>query len=71
MASVRISGNWRNPAKMEWGGAPEIDAQGRIERSLDLPDEALQAIEKEIARGGVEGTVYLPNGARVNWLLDR
>ena len=71
MATVRINGNWRNPNKMEWGGAPEIDEHGRIDRSLDLPEEALQAIEKEIARGGSEGTIYLKDGARVNWLLDR
>jgi hypothetical protein len=71
MASVRISGNWRNPNKMEWCGAPAVDERGRIDRSLNLPEEALQAVEKEIARGGTEGTVYLQNGARVNWFLDR
>lgn len=57
MASVRISGNWRNANKMEWGGAPEIDADGRIDRSLNLPEEALQAIEEEIARGGASNAI--------------
>lgn len=70
MATVRISGNWRNPNKMEWGGAPEVDDEGRIERSFAMPEEAFLAIEQEIARGGHEGAVVLENGGRVNWFLD-
>ena len=70
MATVRISGNWRNPNRKDWAGAPEVDASGRIERSIDIPEEAYQAIEREIARGGGEGTVYLQDGTRFDWLLD-
>ncbi len=71
MASVRISGNWRNPNKMEWAGNPPIDTNGRMERSLDIPEAAYQAIEREIAKGGLEGTVYIKEGVRVDWLVDR
>jgi hypothetical protein len=28
MATVRISGNWRNRGKMEWAGAPALDSRG-------------------------------------------
>ena len=72
MATVRISGNWKNASKMEWGGAPEVDASGHIDRSIaTIPAAAYDLIEKDLARGSVEGTVYLPDGARVNWFLDR
>jgi hypothetical protein len=71
MTTVRISGNWKNPNKREWAGAPAVDRQGHIERSLDIPEEAYQAIERELAKGGPEGTVYLPNGSRFDWYLDR
>jgi hypothetical protein len=71
MATVRISGNWRNRGKMEWAGAPAIDPSGHIERSLDIPEKAYELIERGIARGGSEGTVYLQDGTRFDWLLDR
>jgi hypothetical protein len=71
MASVRISGNWRNPNKIEWGGAPEIDTDGRIERTIDMPEAAYRAIEQAIAAGNVDGTIQLDRVTRVNWSLDR
>ncbi len=71
MATVRISGNWRNPNKMEWAGAPSIDDDGQIERTIKLPEGVYEAIEDAIARGNVEGTVVLPGSARVQWQLDR
>jgi hypothetical protein len=71
MATVRISGNWRNPNKMEWGGAPTIDDDGQIERTIKLPAGVYEAIEDAIARGEVEGMVVLPDNARVQWQLDR
>jgi hypothetical protein len=71
MATVRISGNWRNPNKMEWGGAPEIDENGEIERSIKLPAGVYEAIEGAIARGDIEGTIILQGGSRVQWQLDR
>lgn len=71
MTTIRISGNWRNPNKMEWAGAPSVDDQGRIERSIELPEEAFQALEREIAKGGLEGFVFLKDGTRFDWFLDR
>jgi hypothetical protein len=71
MATVRISGNWRNPNKKEWAGAPAVDDSGRIERSLKLPEAAYQAIEREIAKGGTEGIVQMPDGTRLEWFLDQ
>jgi hypothetical protein len=70
MTTVRISGNWRNVHNMEWAGAPEIDADGRIERSIPIPEEAFVAIERQIAKGGLEGTAVLPTGTRFDWFLD-
>jgi hypothetical protein len=70
MATVRISGNWRNPSKMEWGGALPLDEDGHIERSLALPEGVYEAIEDGIAQGNVEGSIYLPAGTRVQWSLD-
>jgi hypothetical protein len=72
MPTVRISGNWRNPNKKEWAGAPVLDANGKIERSNAIPEEAFQAIEKAIAKGGGnEGTVFLKDGTRFDWFVDR
>ena len=71
MATVRISGNWRNPNKMEWGGSPAIDDDGRIERSIKLPAGVYEAIEEAIAKSQTQGTVYLDAGQRVDWFLDR
>ena len=71
MATVRISGNLRNVNVKEWYGEPKVDDQGRIERSLPIPEEAYQAIERQIAKGGMEGIAFLADGRQCNWLLDR
>jgi len=71
MATVRISGNWRNPGKMEWGGAPALDDQGKIERTVQLPAGVYEAIEEAIAKHQVQGSVNLGTGQRVDWFLDR
>jgi hypothetical protein len=71
MATIRISGNWRNPNKKEWAGAPQVDDNGRIARSIKIPEEAYQAMERELAKGGIEGIVQLPDGTRLEWFLDR
>ena len=71
MPTVRISGNWRNPNKKEWAGAPNIDSQGRIDRSIKIPEEAFLAIEREIAKGSCEGIVQLKNGTRFDYFVDR
>jgi hypothetical protein len=69
--TVRISGNWRNPNKMEWAGAPAVDAAGHIDRGLAIPEEVYQVIEREMANGNVEGITFLSDGARVDWFVDR
>jgi hypothetical protein len=56
---------------MEWLGAPALEHDGRIERSVALPEEAYQAIEHDIAKGSLEGTTYLKNGTRFTWFVDR
>ncbi len=72
MATVRITGNTPNNIhKMEWLGTPAIDKAGRIERSIDLPEEIYQAIERSIAGGNIEGFVFTPEGRKVEWFLDR
>jgi hypothetical protein len=71
MPTVRISSNWRNPSKMAWAGAPTLNANGTIERAIDIPEEAFQAIEREIAKGAKEGTVILTNQARFDYFVDR
>jgi hypothetical protein len=70
MATVRISGNWRNRNKKEWAGAPAVDSAGHIERSIAIPEEAYQAIERELQKGGQEGIVHLPDGTQFNWFFD-
>jgi hypothetical protein len=71
MATVRISGNWCNPNKLEWGGALTVDADGHIERLLDLPKAVYAAIEQAMAKGENEGAIYLQDGTRFQWFLDR
>jgi hypothetical protein len=71
MASVRITGNWRSPNKMEWGGVAGIDKAGRIERSIQIPEPVYEAMEKAIAKGQIEGEIRLQDGTRFQWLLDR
>jgi hypothetical protein len=71
MATVRISGNWRNPNQVEWAGAPAIDRRNHIERSIDIPEAAYQAIEKAIAEGHIEGAVVLDGGVSFQFFLDR
>ena len=41
------------------------------QETIKLPAGVYEAIESAIAGGDVEGTVVLPDGARVQWLLDR
>jgi hypothetical protein len=71
MTTVRISGNWRNPNKKEWAGAPDVDSNGHIARTIDIPEEAYQAIERALTTGNPEGTVYLADGTRFDWFLER
>jgi hypothetical protein len=72
MATVRITGTTsRNIHKREWLGAPVLDPFGRIERALDLPESAYQRIEEGIARGVLEGILFLDDGRRVDWFVDR
>ena len=71
MASVRITRNRRNPNKMEWLGAPELDDTGRIEHSLEIPEGVYEAIERGLVKGEIEGAVYLTDGTRYEWLADR
>jgi len=71
MASVRITSNTRSPNKMEWLGAPELDAEGGIERSLAMPEEVYEAIERGLAKGETEGAVYLRDGTHYQWFADR
>lgn len=72
MATVRITGTTpSNIHKAEWLGKPILDPSGRIERTLDLPEVAYQRIEKAIAAGGLEGTIFLEDGRRLDWFVDR
>jgi hypothetical protein len=71
MASVRISHNLRNTNKMDWAGSPAFDEDGRIERALDLPEAVYDAIEQALARGQIEGTIYLDPETRIQWFADR
>jgi hypothetical protein len=71
MPTVRITTDWGRRDQMEWAGAPAIDKEGRIERSLDIPEEAYQGIEGAIRKGYVEGNVYLKDKSRFSWFLDR
>jgi hypothetical protein len=70
MATVRIAGNWRSVHKMELAGAPAVSDDGRIERSVPIPEEAYAAIERQIAHGAREGIAVLPTGTRFEWFLD-
>jgi nucleotide-binding universal stress UspA family protein len=71
VTTVRITGNARNPNREEWVGAPTVDQQGHIDRSVALPEEAFLAMERGIRRGGIEGVVQLSNGSHLNWFVDR
>lgn len=71
MPTVRITTNWGHPDHMEWAGAPVIDRKNHLERSLDIPEEAYERIESAITAGHIEGDVYLPEGSRFHWFLDR
>ena len=62
MATVRISGNWRNPSKMEWGGAPEINENGEIERTMD----AMRAAKGWLIEQGFEQVVLANSGNGVH-----
>jgi hypothetical protein len=54
---------------MEWAGVPHVHSDGHIERSISIPEEAYRAIEGELRKGGVQGVVTLPTGARFDWFL--
>ncbi len=71
MVDVRISGNWRNVNKMELAGTTQLDQNGRLQRTLEFPEEAYLALEAAIAKGENEGTVYLPSGTRFDYFVDR
>ena len=71
MPSVRISTDWGHADRMQWAGAPNIDKENRIERSLRIPEEAYQRIESAIAAGHIEGNIYLEDRSRFHWFLDR
>jgi hypothetical protein len=71
MPNVRIMSDWGHAGRMEWAGAPLIDARNRIERSVAIPEEAYERIESGIAAGHIEGEIYLKNGSRFKWFLDR
>jgi hypothetical protein len=70
MATVRITGNWKNMHSMDWAGAPQVDPSGHIDRSIPISEEAFQAVERQIATGANEGIIFLPNGTRFDWFLD-
>jgi hypothetical protein len=67
---VRINGSWGGPNGREWAGALAVGRDGHIERGIDLPEEAFQAIERALAGGGSEGTICLADGARFDWALQ-
>jgi len=71
MATVRISTARHAHDPKQWVGAPVIDRQNRIERSLDIPEAAYQGIEAAIGQGSLEGEITLADGQRFHWLLDR
>jgi hypothetical protein len=53
------------------GAIGSADAENRIERYVKIPEEAYQRIESAIAGGHIEGEIYLKNGSRFRWFLDR
>ncbi len=69
--TIRLSGNVRYVTRTEWIGAPAVDAAGHIERSVDLPEDVYDRLERAIARGSIEGIVLLDGQRRVEWFLDR
>jgi hypothetical protein len=71
MATVRLTGNLRNPSKKEWIGSVEIDDDGNLERSLEqVPEAIYDAIERGMAQQYREGTINLEAGKAVHWLVD-
>jgi hypothetical protein len=71
MQNVRITTNWGHAERMEWAGAPVIDAENHIERSVAIPEEAYERIETAVIGGHLEGDVYLGDKSRFHWFLDR
>jgi hypothetical protein len=71
MPTVRITGNVKTLQTMEWAGKAKLGADGKIERSIDLPEELYLAIERQLLNGGIEGTVVLENGRRFEYFVDR
>ena len=70
MASVRITGNWRNPNKMELGGVLPVNKVGRIERFLEIPETVYELIESAIANNQSEGCIVQEAGVRYQWFFD-
>jgi hypothetical protein len=70
MASVCISGNWRNPNRMEFGGVLSVNKVGRIERSLEIPEGVYERIESAIAQNQSEGSIVQDGGIRYQWFFD-
>lgn len=72
MATVRINGTTpHNIHKQEWLGALHVDLNNHIERSVDLPEIVYQRIEEGVTRGHIQGILFLDDGRRIEWLLDR
>jgi hypothetical protein len=71
MPNVRITTNYGHSERMEWAGAPDIDAENHIERSVAIPEEAYKKIEAAVLGGHLEGDVYLEDKSRFHWFLDR
>ncbi len=70
MATIRLSGNWRNINKKEWLGALEIDKEGHIERGVDMPEQVYQKLEEELAKGAREGKIYLSQQVYLDYFVD-
>jgi quercetin dioxygenase-like cupin family protein len=70
MRKVRITGNWRTATNLEYAGHPSVDANGHIERTIAMDEEAYLAIEKQIAQGHREGTIFLKDGRRFDYFYD-
>jgi hypothetical protein len=71
MPTVRITTDQGHHDQMKWAGAPTIDRQNHIERSIDIPEEAYQKIEASINQGYLKGEVRTSDGCRYGWFLDR
>jgi hypothetical protein len=55
--------SWKQPAEFDVGIREDSNAENRIERLVNIPEEAYQRIESAIAGGHIEGEIYLKNEA--------